>query len=177
MSKLRDIVRTVAPALATALGGPLTGSAVRLLSEKFLGKADGTEEEVAAALSVATPEQIVELKRLDHDFKKHLVDAGIKLEELAMQDRASARTREAAVRDWVPGALGFLIVSGFLAAVWAVISGHAAGLNDSAIVGILGTVIGYLSAKADQVTGYYYGSSAGSKAKTDAMERIRKGGE
>ena len=36
---------------------------------------------------------------------------------------------------------------------------------------IAGTVIGYLSAKAEQVTAYYFGSSAGSKAKTDLMAR------
>jgi hypothetical protein len=33
-------------------------------------------------------------------------------------------------------------------------------------------VSGYLSAKAEQVTAYYFGSSAGSKAKTDLMARL-----
>jgi hypothetical protein len=145
------------------------------LSEHFLGKPDGSEEEVATALAVATPAQIVELRQLDHAFKKHLVDAGIRLEELAMQDRDSARRREAAVKDWIPGALGFLVVGGFLGAVWAIITGQAVGLDDPVVVGVLGTVIGYLSAKADQVVSYYYGSSAGSAKKTETIERISKG--
>ena len=36
---------------------------------------------------------------------------------------------------------------------------------------VIGTLIGYVSAKAEQVIAYYFGSSAGSKAKTDIMAR------
>jgi hypothetical protein len=42
-------------------------------------------------------------------------------------------------------------------------------LTDPAVVGIIGTLIGYVSAKADQVVSYYFGSSSGSKDKTAAM--------
>jgi hypothetical protein len=42
-------------------------------------------------------------------------------------------------------------------------------MTDPAIVGSIGTLIGYVSAKADQVVSYYFGSSSGSKEKTQAM--------
>ena len=45
-----DILRVVAPVLGTAVGGPLGGMVVGKLSEALLGKSDGTEEEVAAAI-------------------------------------------------------------------------------------------------------------------------------
>jgi hypothetical protein len=57
----------------------------------------------------------------------------------------------------------------FIWAVWAVLSGYVQGMSDPAIVGIIGTLIGYVSAKADQVVSYYFGSSSGSKEKTAAM--------
>lgn len=45
----KAIVKTVAPALGTALGGPLAGTAVKVLSEALLGHSDGKEEEIARA--------------------------------------------------------------------------------------------------------------------------------
>ena len=53
MEQLLNIVKTVAPTIATAMGGPLAGMAVRTLSETLLGKPDGTEAELAAAAAAA----------------------------------------------------------------------------------------------------------------------------
>jgi hypothetical protein len=51
-------------------------------------------------------------------------------------------------------------------------------MTDPAIVGIIGTLIGYVSAKADQVVSYYFGSSSGSKDKTQAMsDALSKAGQ
>ena len=50
MSNWKAIVGTVAPALATALGGPLAGVAVKAIADKVLGKPAATEADVAAAI-------------------------------------------------------------------------------------------------------------------------------
>ena len=39
----------------------------------------------------------------------------------------------------------------------------------AAIAGMVGSVVGYVAANAQQVVGYFFGSSAGSSSKTDAM--------
>jgi hypothetical protein len=36
-------------------------------------------------------------------------------------------------------------------------------------LGMVGTIVGYLAAKAEQVASYYFGSSVSSDKKTDAM--------
>lgn len=51
----KEIVRAVAPTLATALGGPLAGVATSEISNAILGKSDGTEAELGDALVKATP--------------------------------------------------------------------------------------------------------------------------
>jgi len=50
-----------------------------------------------------------------------------------------------------------------------ILSGNVKGLTDPVTVGMIGTLIGYASAKADQVVSYYFGSSASSAKKTEAM--------
>lgn len=54
--------------------------------------------------------------------------------------------------------LAFVVMAGFLFIVWWLMSGH---LTIGADLGLVGTVVGYVSAKADMVISYYFGSSAG----------------
>jgi hypothetical protein len=49
MEALLNVVRTVAPTIATAVGGPLAGMATRVISEALLGKPDGSEAEPSAS--------------------------------------------------------------------------------------------------------------------------------
>lgn len=69
-----------AKTLATAFGGPLAGNAVEFVGNKLLGKKDATPEEVKQALEGLTGDQIVRLKELDMEYKKHLDDNGIQLQ-------------------------------------------------------------------------------------------------
>ena len=41
MESLLNLVRTVAPSIASAVGGPLAGMATRAISEALLGRARG----------------------------------------------------------------------------------------------------------------------------------------
>jgi hypothetical protein len=167
----KALVQRAAPALATALGGPLAGMAVRVLGETLLGDADATEDRVAAAVAAAKPEDLVRLRDADLAFKKHLTDAGIKLEEIAAADRADARKLAAVTGDlWTPRVLALVVVGGFFAAVVWVLAGGA--VSDPTTATLVGAVVGYASAKADQVVSFWFGSSAGSRAKTEALERL-----
>lgn len=171
----KKIVGTVAPTLATALGGPLAGVAVKTIATQLLGNDKASEEEVEAAVLAASPQDLIKLKEIEFEFKKTMVDAGIKLEEIAAQDRNSARSREVQAQDsWTPRVLATVVVGGFLFCVYAVLSGYVSGLKDPMIATLVGTMIGYTSAKADQVVSYYFGSSASSKAKDETISTIAK---
>lgn len=171
----KKLVGSVAPTLAAAFGGPLAGMAVKTLATQFLGNKDATEQEVEQAVLNAEPQALLRLKEIDLEFKKLITDAGIQLEKIAADDRNSARNREIQTHDsWTPRVLATVVVGGFLWCVYAVLSGYVKELKDPMVATLVGTMIGYISAKADQIISYYFGSSASSKAKDDTLSTIAK---
>ena len=81
---LLSILKTAAPALATAVAGPAGGLAVQLIADK-LGIDDKTVKGVTEALQ-NNPDLQLKLREID-----------LKELELNAQDRRSARGREAAI--------------------------------------------------------------------------------
>jgi hypothetical protein len=169
MEQLLNLVRTVAPSIASAVGGPLAGMATKAISEALLGKPDGTEEELAQAAIKATPEQLLALKKAENDFALQMRELDIDLERIAGADRDSARNREIKTRDWTPKILAGGITVGYFGVLFYMLT-HGlptTGGSEAMLVmlGTLGTAFGGVMA-------YYFGSSAGSKEKTEAMNRM-----
>ena len=171
MDKLLDLVRTVAPSIASAVGGPLAGMATKAISEALLGKPDGTEAELLQAVDRATPEQLLALKRAEQDFAVQMRELDIDLERIAVADRDSARNREVATKDWTPRILAGLITGGYFGVLFYMLRNglpqHGGSEAMLVMLGTLGTAWG-------GVVAYYFGSSAGSKAKDEAMRRNAK---
>ncbi|HSG62126.1 MAG TPA: hypothetical protein VLA24_11920, partial [Pseudomonadales bacterium] len=83
MNELISMVSKFAPAIGTALGGPLGGLAVSAIAEK-LGVAD-TIEEVTKAINT-DPESAIKLQQLENEKFKAV-----------LADKNSARNREATI--------------------------------------------------------------------------------
>ena len=166
---LMKIVGAVAPTLATAIGGPLGGMAMKVVGEVLGLGAEASEKDVEKALKQATPEQLLALKQADNDFAVRMKELDIDLERIAASDRDSARRREAQVRDWMPRVLAFVVVAGFMATVFLVLLGYVDGMKDPLTATTVGTMIGFVSAKAEQVVAYYFGSSSSSQQKTQLL--------
>lgn len=173
----KSIVGAVAPTIATALGGPLAGLGIKALSDALLGHENGTEDDIAQAVSAANGADLVKLREIDAQFAAQMKALDVDLERIAAGDRESARSREVRSGDaWTPRAIGILALGGFLWSVYWVLSGSVQGMTDPTTVALVGTLVGYVSAKADQVVSYYFGSSAGSARKTEAMsDALEKG--
>lgn len=171
MDAILNLVRTVAPTIASAVGGPLAGMATRAISEALLGKPDGSEQELAEAAAKATPEQLLALKQAENDFAIKMRELDIDLERIANEDRNSARNREVATKDWTPRILAGLITVGYFGALFYMLRNglpqHGGSEAMLVMLGTLGTAWG-------GVVAYYFGSSAGSKAKDEAMRRNAK---
>jgi hypothetical protein len=171
MEGLLALVRTVAPSIATAVGGPLAGMATRAISEALLGKPDGTEQELVDAAKNATPEQLLALKTAEQDFAVRMRELEIDLHRIDAGDRSSAREREVKTKDMTPRLLaaavtvGFFGVLGYMLAYGLPVQGGEALL---VMLGTLGTAWG-------AIVSYYFGSSAGSREKTDQLNQVLKG--
>jgi len=167
----KSIVKTVAPVLGTAIGGPLGGLATRTIAGALLGDEDASEDQIAAAVQSASPDQLLALKKADQEFKLRMKELDIDIERIHQQDRDSARTRETKTGDsWTPRILAFIVIFGFLSMVAYVIA-KGLGVQNADSAALVGTLIGYVSAKAEQVISYYFGSSAGSKSKDAAVHK------
>tara|TARA_R110000868_G_scaffold17677_10_gene77026 strand:- start:310 stop:828 length:519 start_codon:yes stop_codon:yes gene_type:complete len=164
-----NLVRTVAPSIASAVGGPLAGMATRAISEALLGKSDGTEQELENAVASATPEQLLALKKAEQEFAVKMRELDIDLERISNADRDSARSREVSLRDWTPRVLAGLITVGYFGVLFWMLR---FGLPNTGSSEALLVMLGALGTAWGGVVAYYFGSSAGSKEKTEAMNRM-----
>jgi hypothetical protein len=167
-------VSTVAPTLGTMLGGPLAGTAISAILAVFGLDGGSSEAQIAKAVQNATPEQLLALKAEDNRHAEAMEKLGLDREAVAAGDRDSARKREEKVKDWTPRVLAAVVVGGFLGTVYMVLAGYVDGLKDPMTATLTGTLIGYVSAKADQVISYYFGSSASSKAKDETIKSLSR---
>lgn len=170
METLLNLVKTVAPSIATAVGGPLAGMATKMISEALLGKPDGTEAELVEAAAKATPEQLLALKQAEQDFAIKMRELDIDLERISNEDRNSARNREIKTKDLTPRFLAAAVTFGFFGVLsWMIANGLPANGGEAMLVmlGTLGTAWG-------AIISYYFGSSAGSREKTDQLNQVLK---
>jgi hypothetical protein len=166
LDSLVGILKSAAPALATAVAGPAGGVAVKFLADK-LGIEDSTVEGVTAALQ-GNPDLQLKLKEID-----------LKELEAHMKDRDSARNREMAIAtsEHAPTlnkivtpvlALGVVALSFILFAILIFVE-----VKENA-KDILIYILGVLSAAVTQILSYYFGSSQGSKDKTAELKELMK---
>jgi membrane-bound ClpP family serine protease len=170
LSKIGGLLAQVAPTVATALGGPLAGLAVKTLSEAMFGHQDASESDVSAALMNATPEQLQKLKETDATFKLKMKELDIDLEKIAAGDRDSARNMQMHTNDWIPRAMAIMVTFGFFGILtWLLTKGVPPTGSETLIY-----MLGALGTAWTGIVQFYFGSSAGSKAKTDAMVQGEK---
>lgn len=155
--KVKGVIGTVAPSLATALGGPLAGVAARTIATVLLGKEDASTEEISAAVAGANPDQLLLLKKADIDFKTRMAELEVDLQRISADDRNSARQREMVLKDNVPAVLAVLTMVAFFGYIGAVTFLDSVVAKSEMVT----LAIGWLGGTASTVISYYFGSSAG----------------
>lgn len=91
----------------------------------------------------------------------------VKLEEIAANDRNSARQREMAIKDKTPAYLAYGITIGFFSILGFMLLKQIPETGHDALLIMLGALGGAWGA----VVSYYFGSSAGSERKSDLLMR------
>ena len=165
LSKIGGLLGQLAPTIATAIGGPIAGMAVKALAGALGLSQDASSEDVETALINATPEQLAAIKKVDADFKVQMKELDIDLERIAAGDRDSARNMQMHTNDWIPRAMAIMVTFGFFGILtWLLTKGVPPTGSETLIY-----MLGALGTAWTGIVQFYFGSSAGSKAKTDAL--------
>jgi len=164
----KSLVRNVAPTLATALGGPMAGMALTVVSNAVLGKPDGTDSQINMALA-GDPDLVLKLKTADLEFDVKMKELDIDLERINAEDRASARQRQVETGDKTPAILAYVLSIMFAAALAGLYFLTIPEANKATIylmLGSLGTAwIGSMV--------YFHGSSSGSAKKNKFLAEMK----
>jgi len=147
-----------ATAANVATGGavaPLTNTILKALSDRL----DPTVKAQFDAAAVAAQD----------DLQKAEWDHAEKIAAIAEQDLASARARQAAVKDIVPSLLGLGITLGFFMLLWFLCHHTLPDTNER----IFDIMLGSLGTAWLSIVAYYFGSSAGSAEKTALMAKMQ----
>jgi len=186
----KKIIGAVAPTIATFIGGPLAGGAVKAGLAAFGVTGEDAPENVddatallAQKVQTATPGELLALKNSDNKFKVEMRKLDIKEDQAYLSDTQNARAKNADNRNVFR--LGVVVLATFAAMVGATLygayklitGGMGADIDPgviAAVFSLIGTLIGYAAANAQQVIAFFFGSSKGSKQKTDAMAEAFK---
>jgi len=171
----KKTVSAVAPMLGKAISvvNPMAGLAIQAVSTALLGKPNGTEDEISEAVAAATPEVLLSLKTAEQQFAKDMKQLDVDIYNIDSEDRDSARKREVALGGYSNQVLAATLVIGFFSVIYAIFNDKSLLTGESAI--LVGAIFGQLSAKIDQVVSYHFGSSKGSKEKTDLLAKVAGG--
>lgn len=169
-------IGSIAPTVATMLGGPLAGLAASVAGRILLGNDKATPDDVKDYLIAnQSPDTIVKLKQIELESARLVKEHQISLERIEAEDRSSARWRETVVRDWTPSLLAFSVIAAFGYTIYLVFTGQVVGLWDPSINLLIGTIFGYVANLAQSVISYYFGSSTGSKQKSMELAQVLQG--
>ena len=163
----KKTLATVAPTIATALGGPLAGTAIGFLSQWLLGTEEGTEDQLSKLISTANPETLLKLKEADQAFQVKMKELDINLEQIREGGVASARAMQVATKDKAPGRLAGLVTLGFFGLLALLAFREVPIRSQEALLIMLGS----LGTGFGQILQFYFGSSKGSEAKTEILRQ------
>lgn len=165
---LKTILKSAAPMLSAAIGGPFGAMAAKLAVEA-LGDPSSKPEDLPTLMASATPEQIAALKQAEMDFKARMTELGYnneqKLAALVVEDRKSAREMQTSTRSRIPGVLAVLVVLAWGLVQWFLLTHVVDPSMRELVARVLGTLDGALMV----VLSFYFGSSHGSQQKTELM--------
>jgi soluble lytic murein transglycosylase-like protein len=191
-----NILKVTAPTLLAGLAGPfapIAAAAATAALEAWLPsvrpsasgeppKAKPAEIAAAIANNADDPRLLFDLRKAEVDLQKLEAENHFKFAELEVRDREGARALARDTGLARPQFIaGMALVGVALLMLFGVVVGCVMALTGRlaldpaqaqiaiAAFGLIGTVVGIFQGVAVQVLGYFYGSSAGSRDKTDQL--------
>ena len=160
MNELLGLLKGLAPAVATAVGGPLGGLAVTAIANKFgvaddieaVAKAIAGDPEAATKLAELDLRQF-ELENADRDSARHMQETA-----LNQEDKFAKHFIYWFAWFWSVGSMAY-----FFAITFGTVPASGKDFGNIILGFLLGTAVA-------TIISFFYGSSKSSKDKTDALK-------
>jgi len=156
-------LKTVAPTIATALGGPLAGMAVSAVA-KAIGVSPDEVQDVISSGKL-TAEQVASIQLAELELKKQAQSMNLDFAKLIAEDKQSARDMQIATKSWIPALLAVFVTIGFFGILLGLMTEHFK-TSDALML-----MLGSLATAWTGVMAFYFGSSASSQAKTELLAK------
>lgn len=157
MIKIGALLKTLAPTVAQAAGGPMAGMAVKMVASR-LGMPDADAEQIEKVLE-NQPEKAVEVQQADREFKNRIREMEIDLEAFKVETEDRQDAREKFADDPVPKIFAMVALVGFLGYVFMVTI-QPPDANDDGVVNL---ILGYLGGLVSGISAFFFGGSNGKK--------------
>ena len=153
-------IESIAPTIASCLGGPLAGLAVEAVSKAIGVDPSAVQDTINSGK--LTAEQIASIQAAEIQLKAKAQEMNLDFEQLAVQDRKSARDMQTTTKSFIPPLLALIITVGFFGILVGMMTGKVT--SSDALMLLLGS----LGTAWTGVISFYFGSSASSQNK-DAL--------
>ena len=155
---------TIAPALATAMGGPLAGAATKYIASNLLGDESASIDDIQAAVIGASPEQLAQIKSIDSDFKIKMESLGVDVFKVVVSDKKDARQQHR--HSVIPSILVISLTLFVAAIVFMLFYTEPPGGAREILFMLLGIVVKEWS----NALHYWHGTTRSSSEKTFSMK-------
>lgn len=171
----KSVIGTLAPTVATALGGPLAGGVVVAIGE-LLGINEPTQDKIKVAIEngALTGEQVTGIRTLEMTLKAEESERGFRYADLEFKDRDSARRRDTELgkagarnhrADWMV-TLAVAVIVGLVYAIW-----KDPDINEF-LKGIATLVLGRFLGYLDNIYSFEFGTTRGSQNKDVTISQL-----
>ena len=157
MLKLGSLLKSLAPTVAEAAGGPLAGMAIKMVASR-MGSPDASVEELEKILETQ-PEKALLAKQADGEFQNRLKEMEINLESFKAEVDDRKDARKTFGDDPMPKVFAMVALLGFLGYVFMVTI-QPPDANDDGVVNL---ILGYLGGLVSGISAFFFGGSNGKK--------------
>ena len=156
-----DWLKAVAPTIATAVGGPFGTMAYGIIAKAMGISVEDAQKTVESGK--LTADQIASVQQAEIALKAKAQELGLNFEQLAVEDKKSAREMQVATKSRIPAILAIAVTFGFFSILGGLMLGKVEhGAEIDIMLGSLGTAWSGIIA-------FYFGSSAGSQKKDEMI--------
>ncbi len=157
--KLGGLLKSLAPTIANAAGGPLAGMAVKIAASKLGLPSTATANEIEDLIE-REPDKAVSLKLADNEFKDRIKEMEIDLESFKTEVEDRKHARETFKNDLTPKVFSILALCLYGSYVMVVTLFEHSQQSETVISLVLGQLSGILST----VCAFFYSGQSSKKS-------------